>query len=103
MGAAASNLYIIRKLSERRIRLSNNTKLDNVALNAKFITHAHDIQREMGRSYWPPNVANVVSGGKKTKTGQIASHPWHRKPLIVPARTLIESTNSKCDNLNKTR
>ena len=38
------DLYIIRKLSERRIRLSNNnTNFDNVALNAKFITHASDI------------------------------------------------------------
>ena len=37
------DLYIIRKLSERRIRLSNNTKFDNVALNANFITSAHDI------------------------------------------------------------
>ena len=37
------DLYIIRKLSERRIRLSNNTNFDNVALNAKFIIHAHDI------------------------------------------------------------
>ena len=37
------DLYIIRKLSERRIRLSNNTKFDNVALNANFIIHASDI------------------------------------------------------------
>ena len=37
------DLYIIEKLSERRIKLSNNTNFDNVALNAKFITHAHDI------------------------------------------------------------
>ena len=37
------DLYIIRKLSERRIRLSNNTNFSNVALNAKFITHATDI------------------------------------------------------------
>ena len=37
------DLYIIRKLSERRIRLSNNTNFDNVALNAKFIIHAHDL------------------------------------------------------------
>ena len=37
------DLYIIRKLSERRSKLSNNTNFDNVALNAKFIIHAHDI------------------------------------------------------------
>ena len=40
------DLYIIRKLSERRIRLSNNTnntKFDNVALNAKLVIHAYDI------------------------------------------------------------
>ena len=37
------DLYIIRKLSERRIRLSNNTIFSNVALNAKFITHASEI------------------------------------------------------------
>ena len=37
------NLYIIRKLSETRIRLSNNTNFNNVALNAKFVTHATDL------------------------------------------------------------
>ena len=37
------DLFIIRKLSERRIRLSNNTIFSNVALNAKFITHASDL------------------------------------------------------------
>ena len=42
------DLYIIRKLSERRIRLSNNTNFDNVALNAKFITHAHEIIVRVG-------------------------------------------------------
>ena len=42
------DLYIIRKLSERRIRLSNNTDFDNVALNAKFITHAHEIIVHVG-------------------------------------------------------
>ena len=39
------DLYIIRKLSERRSKLSNNTNFDNVALNAKFITHAHDMYK----------------------------------------------------------
>ena len=42
------DLYIIRKLSERRIRLSNNTIFSNVALNAKFITHASEIHTNMG-------------------------------------------------------
>ena len=37
------DLYIIRKLSERRSKLSNDTIFDNVALNAKFITHAYDV------------------------------------------------------------
>ena len=41
------DLYIIRKLSERRIRLSNNTNFDNVALNANFITSAHEINNHI--------------------------------------------------------
>ena len=40
------DLYISRKLSERRIRLSNSTKFDNVVLNANFITQAHDIHKQ---------------------------------------------------------
>ena len=37
------DLYTIRIVSRARSKLSNNTNFDNVALNAKFITHAHEI------------------------------------------------------------
>ena len=47
-GLRPLDLYTIRKLSERRTRLSNDTIFDNVAPNAKFITHTHDIYIQLG-------------------------------------------------------
>ena len=42
------DLYTIRIVSRARSKLSNNTNFDNVALNAKFITHAHEIIVHVG-------------------------------------------------------
>ena len=42
------DLYTIRIVSRARSKLSNNTNFDNVALNAKFITHAHEIIVRVG-------------------------------------------------------
>ena len=37
------DLYTVRIVSRARSKLSNNTNFDNVALNANFITSAHDL------------------------------------------------------------
>ena len=42
------DLYTVLIVSRARSKLSNNTNFDNVALNAKFITHAHEIIVHVG-------------------------------------------------------
>ena len=49
------DLYTIRIISRARSKLSNDTKFDNVSLNANTITQAHDIYLQVyntGPLHW---------------------------------------------------